>query len=48
MNKKLLSEADIKEKFITPALIKSGWDEHRPLRNRGKGVTGFEGGLLWH
>ncbi len=27
MNKKDLSEADIKEKFITPAVIKSGWDE---------------------
>lgn len=31
MNKKLLSEADIKEKFITPALIKSGWDEHTQI-----------------
>jgi len=27
MNKKNLSEADIKEKFITPAMIKAGWDE---------------------
>ena len=27
MNKKYLSEADIKEKFITPALTKAGWDE---------------------
>ena len=27
MNKKDLSEADIKEKFITPAIIKAGWDE---------------------
>lgn len=27
MTKKELSEADIKEKFITPAIIKSGWDE---------------------
>ncbi|GBU27745.1 type I site-specific restriction-modification system HsdR family restriction subunit [Treponema sp. R8-4-B8] len=27
MNKKDLSEADIKEKFITPAMIKAGWDE---------------------
>lgn len=27
MNKKDLSEADIKEKFITPAMIKVGWDE---------------------
>lgn len=31
MNKKLLSEADIKEKFITPAIIKSGWDEHTQI-----------------
>ena len=31
MNKKDLSEADIKEKFITPAVIKSGWDEHTQL-----------------
>lgn len=31
MNKKLLSEADIKEKFITPALIKSGWNEHSQI-----------------
>jgi type I restriction enzyme R subunit len=27
MNKKDLSEADIKEKFITPAITKAGWDE---------------------
>lgn len=27
MNKRDLSESDIKEKYITPALIKSGWDE---------------------
>lgn len=27
MNKKGLSEADIKAKFITPAILKSGWDE---------------------
>jgi type I restriction enzyme R subunit len=31
MNKKLLSEADIKEKFITPAIINSGWDEHTQI-----------------
>ena len=31
MNKKDLSEADIKEKFITPALIKAGWDEQTQL-----------------
>jgi type I restriction enzyme, R subunit len=27
MNKKDLSEADIKAKFITPSVLKSGWDE---------------------
>ena len=27
MNKRDLSEADIKEKFITPAVTKAGWDE---------------------
>ena len=31
MNKKDLSEADIKEKFITPALIKVGWDEYTQI-----------------
>lgn len=31
MNKKDLSEADIKEKFITPAITKAGWDEHTQL-----------------
>jgi len=27
MNKKDLSESDIKAKFITPAILKAGWDE---------------------
>jgi type I restriction enzyme R subunit len=31
MNKKDLSEADIKEKFITPAVTNAGWDEHTQL-----------------
>ena len=32
MNKKnLLSEADIKAKFITPALLKAGWDEQTQI-----------------
>jgi len=31
MNKRDLSEADIKAKFITPAIIGSGWDEHTQL-----------------
>lgn len=31
MNKRDLSEADIKEKFITPAVTKAGWDEHTQL-----------------
>ena len=32
MSKKSLSESDIKAKYITPAIIKSGWDEHTQLR----------------
>lgn len=31
MKKKDLSEADIKEKFITPAVTKGGWDEYTQL-----------------
>ncbi|MFC0604965.1 EcoAI/FtnUII family type I restriction enzme subunit R [Winogradskyella pulchriflava] len=31
MNKKKLSESDIKAKFITPAILKSGWDEQTQL-----------------
>ncbi len=31
MNKKDLSESDIKAKFITPAVLKSGWDEQTQL-----------------
>ncbi len=31
MNKKDLSESDIKAKFITPAILKSGWDEHTQI-----------------
>ena len=31
MNKKDLSESDIKAKFITPAILKAGWDEHTQL-----------------
>jgi type I restriction enzyme R subunit len=31
LDKFRLSEADIKEKFITPAIIKSGWDEHTQI-----------------
>lgn len=31
MNKKDLSESDIKAKFITPAILKAGWDEQTQL-----------------
>jgi type I restriction enzyme R subunit len=31
LNKKDLSEADIKAKFITPALLKAGWDEQTQI-----------------
>lgn len=29
MNKKLLSESDICDRFISPSLVKAGWDENR-------------------
>ena len=32
INKKELSESDIKAKFITPGILNSGWDEHTQLR----------------
>ena len=32
MKKRELSEPDIKAKFITPAILRSGWDEHTQLR----------------
>lgn len=31
MNKKNLSESDIKAKFITPSILKSGWDEQTQI-----------------
>ncbi len=31
MNKKNLSESDIKAKYITPAILKSGWDEQTQI-----------------
>jgi len=31
MNKKDLSEADIKAKYITPAMLKAGWNEHSQI-----------------
>ncbi|PKR80704.1 restriction endonuclease [Brumimicrobium salinarum] len=31
MNKKDLSESDIKAKFITPGILKAGWDEHTQI-----------------
>jgi len=31
VNKKDLSEADIKAKYITPAILKAGWDEHTQI-----------------
>jgi type I restriction enzyme R subunit len=29
MNKKSLSESDICDRFITPSLVKAGWDQSR-------------------
>ena len=34
MNKKDLSEADIKAKFITPALLKAGWNEQTQIERK--------------
>ncbi len=31
MNKRDLSESDIKAKYITPAILKAGWDEHTQI-----------------
>lgn len=31
MNKKDLLESDIKTKFITPAILESGWDEQTQI-----------------
>ncbi len=32
INKKTLTEADIRTKFITPNIVKSGWDLHSQIR----------------
>lgn len=32
MNQQILSESDVKEKFITPAIIRAGWDELTQIR----------------
>jgi restriction endonuclease S subunit len=32
MDKKKLTETDIRTKFITPALVEAGWDLHRQIR----------------
>ena len=32
VSKKDLSESDIKAKFITPAILKAGWNEKNQLR----------------
>jgi type I restriction enzyme R subunit len=39
MNKHHLSEDDINVKFITPALIQSGWDETTQIRRSPKGAS---------
>ena len=31
MNKKSLSERDICTKYITPAIVRAGWDSHKQL-----------------
>ena len=32
MNKKALTEADIRTKFITPAIVDAGWDKMKQIR----------------
>lgn len=34
MKKKALSEDDIRAKYITPAMVKAGWDEITPIRHQ--------------
>jgi len=34
MNKRELSEADIEAKYITPAIVKAGWDENTQISRR--------------
>ena len=43
MNKKDFSEADIKAKFITPSILKSGWDE---LTQIGREIYFTDGRIL--
>lgn len=43
MNKRDLSEADIKAKFITPAILKTGWEE---LTQIGRGVFFTNGRII--
>jgi len=45
MNKKDLSEADIKAKFITPAILRAGWDEMTQL-GREKCIESDLGSIL--
>lgn len=54
-DKKQLSEADIKAKFITPALVKAGWDEvtslsaaaQKALQNIGLNCKAVQGPMYW-
>ena len=32
MDKKTLTETDIRTKFITPAILKAGWDKEKQIR----------------
>lgn len=43
MNKKVLSEADICSKFITPAVTAAGWDEMAQVR---RGVSFTRGRIM--
>lgn len=49
INKKLLSERDICTKFITPALMKAGWDDQKQIREEYSFTAGriYVKGNLW-
>jgi type I restriction enzyme R subunit len=43
MNKKQMSEQDIRSKFITPAIVEGGWDLHTQIREE---VTFTQGKVI--
>lgn len=45
MDKKALSEADICDQFITPAIQRAGWDKHTQIRRE---LTFTDGQVIVH